>query len=60
MPRRVASLGESVGVRALCALAWVFAAVRSPRKGSWIGVAGMAKRVAARAAALMEISMMGF
>jgi hypothetical protein len=55
-PRRVASLGESVGVCALWALAWALAAVRSPRKGS----VGMAKRrVALRAAARMEISMMG-
>ena len=35
-PRRVASTGESVGVGAPWALAWVSAAVRRPRKGSWL------------------------
>jgi hypothetical protein len=56
-PRRVASLGERTGVWALWALAWVLAAVRRLRKGSWVC---MAKRtVAARAAVRMEISMTG-
>ena len=39
------------------ALAWVLAAVSRPRKGSCVVIAGMAKRVAARATVRMEISM---
>src|SRR5437867_5495291 len=57
-PRRVASTGESVGVGAPWALAWVLAAVRRPRKGSWMFIGGMVvTRVAARATVRMEISM---
>src|ERR1700757_1160496 len=60
-PRTVASLGERVGVGALWALAWVLAAMRSARQGSWfcIGfcIGGMVVRRAVRAAARMETSM---
>src|SRR6266481_6220418 len=59
-PRRVASLGERVGVGAPWALAWVLAAVRRERKGSWFCIGGMVvRRAAVRAAARMEISMVG-
>src|ERR1700733_6112768 len=59
-PRRVASLGGSVGVCAPWALAWVLAAGGAPGGGSWAWMGARAAiRVAASAAARMEISMTG-